>query len=65
MTPVIKLRICQTALGCCGQKRPPPVGIGLKRETVEAVETRQQKNLQKPVPRAAAAYGRQLKIKNI
>ena len=35
----------------------------LKGETVEAVETwTTKKNLQKPVPRAAAAYGRQLKI---
>ena len=30
-------------------------------ETLEAVATTEQKNLQKPVPRAAAAYGRQLK----
>ena len=28
---------------------------------MEAVETGRQKNLQKPVPRAAVAYGRQLK----
>ena len=30
VTPAIKLRICQTDLGCLGPKRPPPVGIGLK-----------------------------------
>ena len=31
VTPVIKLWKCQTVLGCSGPKRPPSVGIGLRR----------------------------------